>query len=134
WETRRLGAFLVTTCGGDRDELSHVLETLPKEAAVIGDPRLEPALRTLVSADRVDRWLGTPTSSTGGLNGDRELRDGVELELRVGEQVGAQIDESRLNHWMEEVAALLSVPLPRVGLSRAEISKHRSTDEATGRQ
>jgi hypothetical protein len=133
WHTQRLGAFLVTTCGDDRDELSHVLDTLPKEVAVIGDPRLEPAVRHLVSADRVDRWLGVAVSSAAGLAGERELREGLAIELRVGEQLAAHVDQGKFDRWVEEVAARLSVPLPRVGLSRGEVSNHRFTEEVSRR-
>jgi hypothetical protein len=50
--------------------------------------------------------------------------------LRVGAALGALLDDARLDRWMQDVAARLGVPLPRVALSRAEVSTHRRTDDA----
>jgi hypothetical protein len=129
WHTERFGAFLVAAAGGDRDEVGHLLETLPAEVAALGDRRLEPVLRELGNPERVDRWLGSWLGSSSAVPGQRELQDAAEVELRVGEALAATVDATRVERWMDEVGARLSVR-PAVVCSTAEISRHRRTDEA----
>lgn len=123
WHTERLGAFLVATCDGDRHEVGHLLETLPAEVAALGDRRLEPVLRELGNPARVERWLG-PVATPG----QRELPDAAEVELRIGDALAAVIDQPRVERWLDEVGARLSVR-PPVVCSSAEVSRHRRTGE-----
>jgi hypothetical protein len=133
WHTERLGAFLVATCAGERHAVSHLLETLPKEVEVLlGDTRLEAAVRDLAEPERIERWLrDLAAASPVAAAGDREIRDGAELELRVGEGLARHIDRGRLQSWMQVVAERLGVPIPPLACSRGEISNHRHTDVAT---
>jgi hypothetical protein len=130
WHTERLGAFLVATCEGDRNEVTHLLETLPKEAAVLGDRRLAPALREIVDAAHVERWLGVRTTSPGPLI-QRESVDGSDIELRIGAGLVPYVDRSLVERWTHDVAARLAVPVRQIALAAAdaEVSTHRRTVE-----
>ena len=129
WHIGRLGAFLVAACDGERHEVSHLLEILPAEVALLGDRRLEPALRYLADPDRVNRWLGAATAAPVAAAPDLEIRPDAGVELRIGERLAPHLDARTLERCIEEVAARLSVPLPRLTYSLAEVSEHRRTEE-----
>jgi hypothetical protein len=128
WHIEGLGAFLVAACDGERHELSRLFETLPAEVALLGDHRLEPAVRHLVRADRVGRWLGASTAPTTPGAG-RATSPEAALELRIGERLALHFDARTLEQCVAQAAARLGVPLPAFTLSHSEVSGHRRTED-----
>jgi hypothetical protein len=127
WYVDRLGAFLALACDGDRHEVNRLFETLRAEVALLGDRRLEPALRQLADPDRVSRWLGASTAVTAPAG--RELRPESILELRIGERLAPHLDTHILKHCFAEAVARLGVPLPPLAISHSEVSEHRRTED-----
>ncbi|HEV7266746.1 MAG TPA: FHIPEP family type III secretion protein [Falsiroseomonas sp.] len=132
--TERLGAFLVATCGGDAHALSHLLETLVEEVALLGDARLAGALRDLGEPERLQRWLadaGSTFAPLGGAARQRADRAPPALELRVGAALSTLVDAATLQLWSGALAARLGVPLPVLELPppHAEVSSHRRSGE-----
>jgi hypothetical protein len=127
--TDRLGAFLVAACGGDRDEVGRLLGTLPEEARLLDDPRIESALQELLRPERVARWSLAPGGAAGRTDRDRGAVPSV--ELRIGDALAAQIDDATVARWTAAIAAQLGVPIPAITRSRGEVSTHRRSDEAS---
>ncbi|MGA7240769.1 MAG: FHIPEP family type III secretion protein [Bryobacteraceae bacterium] len=128
WDVNRLGAFLVAACGGEKHEVSRLFESLSAEVTLVGDPRLQPALRDLAEPNRVGRWLGdSPTVPSPSAS--RERRPEAAIELRIGESLALHLDAHTLEQYIEAATARISVPLPRPRLSHSEVSEHRRTKD-----
>lgn len=121
----RFGEFVAAACGGNRNELLHLLSHCADRVEGSQNERLRRVATQLRSGDFADACLGKVETHTG-LNtafNARELHGKTppKLQLVVGRMLEKRISSDLAERWRGAISERLGIPVPPVELASGEV-------------